>query len=86
MGKPYTECRPDMDNDKVPEIAFKKWCPLNVCGPVSLYVRTCTSLCHGMAILLLLHSSLLLMFLVTENWSDQLLKIINNLIASVLYW
>ena len=33
-----------------------------------------SSLCHGMAILLLLHYSLLLMFLVTGNWSDQLME------------
>ena len=33
--------------------------------------RDITSLCHGIAILLLLHCLLLLMLLVTENWSDQ---------------
>ena len=42
------------------------------------------SLCHGMAILLLLHCSLLLMVVVTGNWSDQLMErgcIVNDLIA-----
>ena len=33
--------------------------------------RDITSLCHGMAILLLLHCSLSLMLLVTGNWFDR---------------
>ena len=33
-----------------------------------------TSLCHGMALLPLLHCSLLLMLVVTGNWSDQLME------------
>ena len=33
-----------------------------------------TSLCHGMASLLLLHCLLLLMLLVTGNWYDQLME------------
>ena len=33
-----------------------------------------TSLCHGMALLPLLHCSLLLRVVVTGNWSDQLME------------
>ena len=36
--------------------------------------RDITSLCHGMALLPLLHCSLLLMLLVTGHWSDQLME------------
>ena len=36
--------------------------------------RDVTSWCHGMAILLLLHCSMLLMLVVTGNRSDQLME------------
>ena len=51
-------------------------CTSYVPSTLSLSVNTkgiITSLCHGMAILPLLHCSLLLMVVVTGNWSDQLM-------------